>query len=177
MAIVANHSARELASLRDLGLAALAARSPAELCERAADAIAGVLPERGVHVQIWSRAAPDGAWDASAGPEMSVHLSREPLLAPAGPLGEIVVDARNAEGRELDERERAFVSAAAETIALAASRELEHAELEREHSSLTLSLSRLAAEEAALERSLHERRRRVRALLGGPKDANEPRVS
>jgi hypothetical protein len=185
MAIVANPacagvgigSARELASLRDLGLQALAARSPSELCERTAGALALALPDRGVHVQIWSRAAPDGAWDASAGPEMSIRLVREPLLAPAGPLGEIVVDARDRGGRELDEHERAWIAAAAETIALAAARELEHAALQREHRELELALSRLAVEETALERLLHERKRRVRGLLGERTDAAYPSVS
>ncbi len=168
---------RDRSPLHALGLKMLAACSPAELCDLAAAALAGMLPGRGVHVQIWSRSAPDGVWEASAGPEMSAELARGPLLGLAGPVGEIVVDSRDESGRALDQREHSWIAAVTEMVTQAATRELAHEELERNCRELSLCLARLAAEEEPLERLLSQRTAHVRSTLEGLNDRALARIA
>ncbi len=155
--------------LHELGLFMARSRSLAELCRLALDALVRALPERGVHVQVWSGMAPHGSWSASGGPEMSPELAREPLLSGADRLGEIVVDARDRRGCGLEEHERAWMTAIGQLLASFASRELEHETLQAERKALASLLEQLAAEEDELEILRSARARRMRAALESPR--------
>jgi len=115
-----------------------------EISSLCADATFEALDGHGVHVQLWDDTAGNGTIEASAGPEMSSRMHREPLETSEGRVGEIVVDMCGAEGRELTGHDCEVLAMIAAPAAVAARNELRRRERDQAQHSTILALARLS---------------------------------
>ena len=113
----------------------------ATLC---ADATFEALDGHGVHVQLWDDTAGNGTIEASAGPEMSSDMHREPLDTSEGQVGELIVDMYGADGRKLTGHDREVLAMIAAPAAVAARNEFRRRERDAAQHSTILALARLS---------------------------------
>ncbi|MFT7679074.1 MAG: HD-GYP domain-containing protein (c-di-GMP phosphodiesterase class II) [Planctomycetota bacterium] len=116
----------------------------AGLAQTAADTLVKLLPERGVHVQLWDQDQPGGGADVSAGPEMGSGLYRLPLESGRGRVGEIVVDGKCGDEHGMSEAHETLLAAVAAPLASAAEAEVQRVERQRAQEATLLAMARIA---------------------------------
>jgi response regulator RpfG family c-di-GMP phosphodiesterase len=115
-----------------------------EMATLCADATFEALDGHGVHVQLWDDTVGTGTIEASAGPEMSSNMHREPLDTSEGQVGEIVVDMIGADRRKLTNHDREVLAMIAAPAAVAARNEFRRRERDAAQHSTILALARLS---------------------------------
>ena len=116
----------------------------AGLARISAEALVELLPERGVHVQLWDQDQPGGGAEVSAGPEMGSGLYRLPLEAGRGRVGEIVVDGNCGAEQGMSESHETLLAAVAAPLASAAEAEIQRVERLRAQEATLLAMARIA---------------------------------
>ena len=131
-----------LRRLHDFAVELNKARSLRAVANLAAETLHDVLGGRGVLVQIWDRER--AGIEISVGPEMSAQMVRQPLDTRDGPVGEIVVDRLDGDGRQLSKSDEEFVVATASSTAVAVHNEIRRLERDEAQYATIIALARLS---------------------------------
>lgn len=135
---------REAELLHRLALAVGSVERLDEVARLGIGAAADAMPGRGVQLQLWSDAAPGGVVEAHVGGEMSELMHRQALSSGGHPVGELVVDAGDVDGRPLDVDGRRVTTMIAITVAAAAARVMRQHERDAAQGAAVLALATLA---------------------------------